>query len=160
MQKILSKNRQHYGTSISTKTKYDKQIKVINTKVHNIQALKLNIGEEDILFFNIYMPTTGQDADYKKVLDSLRELIKSEDDDTIIIATGDLNTRPNKITQRNKWLNTFLAELNLTLHTPTEKTHRSHRWGTETTLDYVFTSRHVTNIKLNVLNNGIFPNNL
>ena len=106
------------------------------------------------------MPTTGQDADYKKVLDSLRELIKSEDDDTIIIATGDLNTRPNKITQRNKWLNTFLAELNLTLHTPTEKTHRSHRWGTETTLDYVFTSRHVTNIKLNVLNNGIFPNNL
>ena len=49
LQKILSKNRQHYGTSISTKTKYDKQIKVINTKVHNIQALKLNIGEEDIL---------------------------------------------------------------------------------------------------------------
>ena len=38
------------------------------------------------------MPTTGQDADYKKVLDSLRELIKSKDDDTIIIATGDLKT--------------------------------------------------------------------
>ena len=84
----------------------------------------------------------------------------SEEDDTMIIATGDLNTRPDKNTPRNKWLNDFLKELNLTLHTPSEKTHRSHRWGTETTLDYFITSRHITNIKLNVLNNDIFPNNL
>ena len=53
LQKIqLSKNRQHFGTSISTKTKYDKQIKLLNTKIHNIQAMKLNIGEDNILFLN------------------------------------------------------------------------------------------------------------
>ena len=161
LQKIqLSKNRQHFGTSISTKTKYDKQIKLLNTKIHNIQAMKLNIGEDNILFLNIYMPTSGQDIDYKKVLNSIKEIIKTEDDDTMIIATGDLNTRPDKNTPRNRWLKDFLKELNLTLHTPSEKTHRSHRWGTETTLDYVITSRHITNIKLNVLNNIIFPNNL
>ena len=122
--------------------------------------MKLNINEEDILLINVYMPTTGQDNDYKIVLDSLKERIKMEEDDTIIIITGDLNTRPDKKTPRNKWLEDFLKELNLTIHTPLENTHRSHRWGTETTLDYVITSRHISKIKLNVLNNGIFPNNL
>ena len=122
--------------------------------------MKLNISEEDILFINVYMPTTGQDKDYKIVLDSIKEKIKLEEDDTIIIITGDLNTRPDKKTPRNKWLEDFLKELKLTLHTPSENTHRSHRWGTETTLDYVITSRHITKIQLNVLNNATFPNNL
>ena len=74
LQKLkLAKHRQHFGTSISTKTKYDKQINLLPTKLHNIQAMKLNISEEDILFLNVYMPTTGQDKDYKIVLDSIKE---------------------------------------------------------------------------------------
>ena len=52
--------------------------------------MKLNISEEDILFINVYMPTTRQDKDYKIVLDSIKEKIKLEEDDTIIIITGDL----------------------------------------------------------------------
>ena len=63
--------------------------------------MKLNIGEDNILFLNIYMPTSGQDKDYKKVLDSIKEIIKMEGDDTMIIATGDLNTRLPKGTKSN-----------------------------------------------------------
>ena len=58
--------------------------------------MKLNINEENILIINVYMPTTGQDKDYKTVLDSLNDMIKMEEDDSIVIITGDLNTRPDK----------------------------------------------------------------
>ena len=58
--------------------------------------MKLNISEEDILIINVYMPTAGQDKDYKIVLESIKEKIKMEEDDTIVIITGDLNTRPDK----------------------------------------------------------------
>ena len=90
--------------------------------------MKLNINEENILIINVYMPTTGQDKDYKTVLESLNDMIKMEEDDSIVIITGDLNTRPDKKTPRNKWLEDFLKEQNLTKPTPPENTHRSHRW--------------------------------
>ena len=54
----------------------------------------------------------------------------------------------------------LLNKHKLVLNIPKEHTHRSHRWQTESTLDYIFSSHHVLIDDIEVLNNTKFPNNL
>ena len=128
-----------------------KNIDIIKHKNYNIKIARYKIGETNILLLSIYMPTTGKDEEFNKMCDEINDIICREATDSYVIGFGDLNIRHDQNRPRNKKMLNTLNNLNLELITPKTTTHKSHRHGTYTTLDYFFCSKNITIEDIKVL---------
>ena len=136
-----------------------KNIDIIKHKNYNIKIARYKIGETNILLLSIYMPTTGKDEEFNKMCDEINDIICREATDSYVIGFGDLNIRHDQNRPRNKKMLNTLNNLNLELITPKTTTHKSHRHGTYTTLDYFFCSKNITVEDIKVLDLEHFQEN-
>lgn len=131
-----------HGVALGISTDLAEKTTEVQTGCGNTQAVIIKTNIDEILVFNLYLPTRGKDDEFEDTLDAVTATIKAHPAVTKILLMGDLNVDSKSTRRRlNLWFN-FIDSNNLEDNITDHITHHHHPTGVRNELDR-FVDRNV-----------------